>query len=78
MWPARRADNSVVLVVLNVKVRMEAQLIIPTLNLHNLQGEIQVITYISKGKRLNFRRFMNLFEKCEIIYLIPGSKQMIQ
>ena len=68
VWPARRADNSVVLVVLNVKVRMEAKLIIPNPNLHNLQGER--ITFISKGKRLNFRRFMNLCEKCEIIYLI--------
>ena len=68
VWPARRADNSVVLVVLNVKVRMEAQLIIPTLNLHNLQEER--ITFISKGKRLNFRRFVNLCEKCEINYLL--------
>ena len=67
MWPARRVDNSAVLVVLNVKVRKEAQLFNSTLNLHNLLGEI--ITFISKGKRLNFHRFTNLCEKCEIIYL---------
>ena len=34
--PARRADNSVVLVVPNVRVRLEAQHSIPHLSLHDL------------------------------------------
>lgn len=34
--PARRADNFVVLVVLNVRGRLEAQLSIPHLSLHDL------------------------------------------
>ena len=39
MWPARRADNSAVLVVLNVRLRMEAQHCIPALSLHELLRE---------------------------------------
>jgi hypothetical protein len=39
MRPARRADNSAVLVVPNVKVRMHAQLSIPPLSLHGLLGK---------------------------------------
>jgi hypothetical protein len=34
--PARRAENSVVLVVLNVRVRLEVQHSIPHLSFHNL------------------------------------------
>jgi hypothetical protein len=37
--PARRADNSAVIVVPNVKVKMEAQNSIPPLSLHDLLPE---------------------------------------
>lgn len=36
MWPARRADNSAVLVVLNIRLSVEAQHSIPPLSLHDL------------------------------------------
>jgi len=36
MWPARRADSSAVLVVLNVGLRVEAQHSMPPLSLHDL------------------------------------------
>jgi hypothetical protein len=39
MRPARRADNSTILVVLNVKVRMGAQNSVPDVSLHDLLGK---------------------------------------
>jgi hypothetical protein len=36
MWPAHRVDNSGLLVVSNIKVRMKAQHSIPSLSLHDL------------------------------------------
>ena len=39
MWLAHRADNSAILVMMNVKVRMEAQHSIPAVNLHDFLWE---------------------------------------
>ena len=39
MWPAREVDKSVVLVVPNVEVRVEAEHYIPPVSLHDLLEE---------------------------------------
>ena len=50
MRPARRVDNSAVLVVPNVKARMEAQHYIPPLSLHDLLRES--FTNLSKNPNM--------------------------
>jgi len=49
--PARKADNSTVLVVLNVKTGMEAQHYIPPLSLHDLLRESFTFTSQKKKKK---------------------------
>ena len=55
MLPARTADNSTVLVVPNVNVRMETQHSVPPVSLHDLLWE-------REGKRCNFNETMEFSE----------------
>jgi len=48
MWPARRAHNCAVLVVLNVRLRVEAQHSIPPLSLHDLLRVSFTFTFNNK------------------------------
>jgi len=48
MWPTRRPDNSAVLVVLNVRLRVEAQHSILPLSLHDLLRVSFTFTFNNK------------------------------
>jgi hypothetical protein len=59
--PAFRADNSAVLVVLNVKVTMEAQLSIPPQSIHDLLQESFTFTFKKHNDLLSFVLFGSVF-----------------
>ena len=49
MRPALKADNSAILVVPNVKVRMEAQHSLPHLSLHDLIGKVSSLPLLASN-----------------------------
>jgi hypothetical protein len=73
-WPARRAGNSAILVVLNVKVRMEAQHSIPRPSLHDLLWE-NITLYILIITKLSICLFSNVIPLfCRAVLSCPESR----